>query len=136
MISIAIEKSMELIYQMDEPINPVTSSILETMSREIFKVYLWDRDNQEPKYFFCTLLNPSIRGLFPKYLIEQITLVEKKEEDLIKDLENIKKEEADQFRLKREKIMNKRKEKEELMRKNQESMLNRFAKEVEEIKKL
>lgn len=33
LISIAIEKSMELIYQMDEPINPVTSSLLEAMSR-------------------------------------------------------------------------------------------------------
>jgi uncharacterized alpha-E superfamily protein len=119
---------------MDEPNNSITSTLLEAIAKEIFKIYLWDRENEEPKYFFCTLLNPSIRSLFPKSLIEQITLIEKKEEELAHDLIKIKLEEAEKFRLKREKIMNKRKITEEMMKKNQESMLSKFTKEVEEIK--
>lgn len=105
-------------YLVDE-VNESTKALLADVSAEILKLYLWDRNHQEIKYFLCTLLNPSLRGLFPKNLIEQITLIEKKQEELAQDLEKIKMEEAEQFRLKREKIINKRKLKEEMMKKNQ-----------------
>lgn len=42
----AIEKGMELIYQMEDPNDPVTKSLLEAVAREIFKMYLWDRSNE------------------------------------------------------------------------------------------
>jgi hypothetical protein len=133
LITLAVEKCMEFISLLADERNPEVERFLYLLVREIFNLYLIDR-SEENRYFFRTLLNQSLRGFFSKSLIEQITLVEKHEEELKEDLEKIRSEEAEQFRMKREKIMQKKKLKEEMMRKNQKEVLSRYTKEVEELK--
>ena len=53
--------------------------LLNVLATEIFKIYHW-KGNEKDKYFLTGLLNPSLRGMFSKILIEQITVVSKKEE--------------------------------------------------------